>query len=298
MNTFEEPFDEKRADSNSDFRAEIDRMVDGELSDDQQRALLKRLEDSPSGWKDLALVYVEASTWKSHFAHQATSSPLENSMSRPNQTQRSSAPPQSPEQSVPAGTSSLRSSARPTKPRETADTTPNTKDPNESSASCMFAAVAVLLVFGLGVWLGRTQINDPVRRPQIADNSTSSEEGLPENDSPQLIPEELTIVADQKSTASIPESVQVVYSDGQSDVLRVVDVPLAASVPLGSPQQFDEFWNRRDSPIPAELRAELELSGHQIRESRDFWPAQLPDGRPVVIPVSRVHVANNPLAVP
>lgn len=297
MNTFEEPFDEKMADSNSDFRAEIDRMVDGELSNDRQRALLKRLEDSPSGWKDLALAYVEASAWKSHFANQTVNNPLENRMSRPDQTQRSSGSSQSLDQSAPAGTSAFLSSVRPADPQTATDADSNTTNPRQSSASSMFAAVAVLLVFGLGVWLGRTQIDDPVRRPQIADNSTSSED-LPENDSPQLMPEELTIVADQRPAASIPESVQVVYSDGQSDVLRVVDVPLAASVPLESPQQFDEFWDRRDSPIPAELRAELELSGHQIRESRDFWPAQLPDGRPVVIPVSQVHVANNPLAVP
>ena len=274
MSNFEEPFDEQ-LNSDSDFRAKIDRMVDGELSDEQQRSLLKGLEDSPSGWKTLALAYVEAATWKSHFAPQPTNVDSE----------KDSPPPYPTEMpTVQAATSESLTSERP-------------DSRNESSATNVFAVVAVLLVFGLGIWLGRTQIEDPARRSQIANNATPAED-VPKNTSPQPAPDELTIVSDQHSATSIPESVQVVYSDGQSDVLRVVDVPLAASVALESPQQFDEFWSRRNSLIPPELRAELEQSGHQIRESRDFWPAQLPDGRAVVIPVSQVHVANNPLAIP
>ena len=131
----------------------------------------------------------------------------------------------------------------------------------------------------------------------IADSIEHAQDNVdnsPAQDEPQQPVSSVAHNADR----SIPESVQVVYSDGQSDVLRVVDVPLAASIMLESPQQFDEFWDQRRSAIPAELRAELERSGHQISESREFWPAQLPDGRSVVIPVSQVRVANNPLAIP
>ncbi len=42
---------------------EIQRCVDGELSDDQQRALLTRLEGTPDGWRMLALAFVENQVW-------------------------------------------------------------------------------------------------------------------------------------------------------------------------------------------------------------------------------------------
>ena len=265
MNSFEEPYDAQKVAGDSVFWAEIDRMVDGELSDKQQRSLLERLDESPAGWKALALAYVEASAWKSHFS--APDAMAESNAAESNAT--------SPEVAEPRQPNSRR----------------------DSSSSSTFAAIAVLLVFGLGIWLGRPQVELPPGPSQIADNPEQSQ-GNVENSPTQDEPEQPTLPVARNADQSIPESVQVVYNDGQSDVLRVVDVPISKSVAFESPQQLDEFWNGRQSAIPAELRAELERSGHQIRESRDFWPAQLPDGRPVVIPVSKVHVANNPLAYP
>lgn len=42
---------------------EIQRCIDGELSEDQQRALLTRLEGTPDGWRRLALAFVENQVW-------------------------------------------------------------------------------------------------------------------------------------------------------------------------------------------------------------------------------------------
>lgn len=269
MKNFEEPFDEQNVAGDSALQTEIDRLVDGELSDEQQRSLLQRLDESPSEWKTLALAYVEASVWKSHFS--APDTMAESNAAAPNAAEPNASSPEA------------------AKPRQ-----PNSR--RDASSSSVFAAIAVLLVFGLGVWLGRTQVELPVGPSQIADNAEQPQSNV-ENSPAQDEPEQPASVA-HNTDRPIPASVQVVYNDGQSDVLRVVDVPISRSVAFESPQQLDEFWNGRQSAIPPELRAELERSGHQIRESRDFWPAQLPDGRPVVIPVSQVHVANNPLAYP
>jgi hypothetical protein len=38
----------------------LDRMVDGELSPDDQRELLARIDDEPGGWRRLALAFVES----------------------------------------------------------------------------------------------------------------------------------------------------------------------------------------------------------------------------------------------
>lgn len=44
----------------------LDRMVDGELTEHEQRELLVRLDNS--GWRKLALAYVESQTWRGAFA--------------------------------------------------------------------------------------------------------------------------------------------------------------------------------------------------------------------------------------
>jgi hypothetical protein len=42
---------------------EIDRLVDGELTESEQRELLRRLEDQPAGWRQCALAFVESQVW-------------------------------------------------------------------------------------------------------------------------------------------------------------------------------------------------------------------------------------------
>ncbi|HUG89437.1 MAG TPA: hypothetical protein VML55_01300 [Planctomycetaceae bacterium] len=46
----------------------LDRMVDGELSPKDERALLVQLDDEPAGWRQLALAFVESRTWQREFA--------------------------------------------------------------------------------------------------------------------------------------------------------------------------------------------------------------------------------------
>lgn len=275
MSTFEEPFDEQQVDTDSVLRAEIDRMVDGEFSDEQQRSLLRRLEDSQTGWKALALAYVEAATLKSQF------SPL--LMKSDSGTTGFIRGP----------SESTTTMAALPEPIDGHESIPR----NQSSATSIFAVVAVLLVFGLGIWLGRTQVELPGQPDSIADRTESPRSEIPRS----LQQEEQTPVFNDsidRDALPTPKTVQVVYSDGQSDVLRVVDVPIADSILGDGSKQLDEFWHRAESAIPTELRAELEKSGHRITESRDLWPVQLPDGRSVVIPVSQVHVANTPLVFP
>lgn len=42
----------------------IDRLVDGDLPDDERRALLLRLEAEPDGWRRCALAFLEAQAWR------------------------------------------------------------------------------------------------------------------------------------------------------------------------------------------------------------------------------------------
>jgi anti-sigma factor RsiW len=43
----------------------IDRLVDGELSNNERGELLSRLDQSADGWRTLALAFLESQTWRS-----------------------------------------------------------------------------------------------------------------------------------------------------------------------------------------------------------------------------------------
>jgi hypothetical protein len=45
----------------------LDRLVDGELNDQERRDLLSGLEDAPGGWRRCALAFLESQCWKQTF---------------------------------------------------------------------------------------------------------------------------------------------------------------------------------------------------------------------------------------
>ena len=46
----------------------FDRLVDGELDESARRALLRRLDHEPDGWKRCALAFIEAQAWRDAMA--------------------------------------------------------------------------------------------------------------------------------------------------------------------------------------------------------------------------------------
>lgn len=55
--------------------SQIDLLIDGELSPEARRELLARLDDSPDGWRRLALGFLEAQAWRDSFAEAAREAP-------------------------------------------------------------------------------------------------------------------------------------------------------------------------------------------------------------------------------
>ena len=47
---------------------QFDLLVDGELGEEDRRALLGRLDGEPGGWRRCALAFLEAQAWKREFA--------------------------------------------------------------------------------------------------------------------------------------------------------------------------------------------------------------------------------------
>src|SRR3954468_9995588 len=53
----------------------IDRLVDGELRDEERRELLLRLDAEPGGWRQCALAFLEAQSWRATFRPLAAAAP-------------------------------------------------------------------------------------------------------------------------------------------------------------------------------------------------------------------------------
>ena len=250
MNEFTEPVGQE----------ELDRMVDGELTDEEQRMLLSRLEASPENWKRLALAYVEAQMWQTTF--------------------RQTVPDAG---AVPAPASTIVDAQS-----QTADT--HGQRVRKLASVLTSVTVAVLLVsvgFGLGSWL-----NDRDRtfgEGHIA-GVDQSESGLEVAD-PEAAPTFETVVvndepAPEPETVN-PSVVQFVVHDGRSDEAQFVNVPFHDdSVPL------DEVFNVSETSVPENVREVLQQTGHEIVEEQGFLPVALPDGRQVVFPVNQVRVRN------
>ena len=53
---------------------DLDRLVDEEMSADERRAFLIRLDEAPQGWRQCALAFLEAQAWQHDLRH-ATPAP-------------------------------------------------------------------------------------------------------------------------------------------------------------------------------------------------------------------------------
>jgi hypothetical protein len=56
--------------------SQMDLLIDGELSPEARRELLAHMDDSPDGWRRLALAFLEAQSWRESFAEAARETPL------------------------------------------------------------------------------------------------------------------------------------------------------------------------------------------------------------------------------
>ena len=56
-------------------QCKVDRLVDGELSEPERRALFLELDSNPTGWKRCALAFLEAQAWQEAFEPVAVAAP-------------------------------------------------------------------------------------------------------------------------------------------------------------------------------------------------------------------------------
>jgi len=236
---------------------DLDRLVDGELSDADRRELLLRLEHEPHGWRRCALAFLEAQSWKEDLGAMCRSAATPNPVAAcagPYDTIRMAGPP-----------------AAASRPRM-------------GTLLAMAASLLVALVLGSTArdwWQVRS--GGPVApRPDLANVGTAGPSVLDASKKTSL-PPELVDAAEPGNgwkmvTLAVPP-----------DDLRGAD--RAVRLPAIEQDRLNEEWIEQfPTALPAGVLRALERTGYQVRQQRQLMPLPMKDGRRLVVPVDRVEV--------
>ena len=207
----------------------FDRLVDGEMSAEEYRALVAALDDEPGGWRKCATAFLEAQALSAELTHVRRGLDLTD----PAAVQQDVA-------SVPR------------------------RQPRKFDVPAVLAiALSFVLAFTLGALAPRFFSARP-QEPAVAGNKTSAPP-LARYPQPQLA----------------------------GNVRLVMDGPGGGSAETGDVPVYDVgtdlegFLGRERPALPAELVELLRQRGHEVVRQEQYVPAQLDDGRQVIVPVER-----------
>lgn len=273
------------ADSRSTDPSDLDRMVDGELTEEEQKSLLLEIEQQPDGWKRLALAYVEDQAWRSHFRNEQAGHDKENSGRQDGSSQRAA---------LDATVTTLT-----VRPEDSVVLNADDHWPARRFRLQPETVVAVLLALLVGFLSGGTVGDRPSEKDSstdgvIADGQDRTGDGFPDLAQPGanapaenqgVIPVEQHQSDSERSTPVPSEFVQLAVSDGRSDRPRMLDVPIR-----NVSEEGDSIFDESASVIPPDVREFFRQAGHEVHEDRRYWPVELPDGRQVLVPVNNVRL--------
>ncbi len=251
----------------------LDRMVDGELSRSEQRALLEQIEGQSSewpsdDWRRLALAYIEAQSFSSEFGAilQDEHSPID---------------PQ-PMQIETSGSRSRQTlAACDNADLQTLAGSATANRPNPFGVGRLTAmAVALLLAFGLGVMSSPDSSKDQPDGGHLVEHQQTPNpiEPAQKQERPNDDPENDVHPNDHPTRRPYLK----LALDGESS-------PIA--VPIFNVNEVSRDWVESEPmAIPAYIRDELVRRGHRVQQRRRLIPVQLENGQQVMIPVDEAEV--------
>lgn len=274
---FERPLSVLSCSSSSEElrQQEIDRLVDGELSADDEHALLLQLEDQPHGWRACALAFLEARTWGGAArAFLITPTPAV-----PTAT-ATIAPMYAAATSIPAVLESAALSS-----------TPHSAHPQFGRKAGYFSARWLNVAAGIMIaFIGGAIVREywpqvtgsrPVIVPQqlAAKNPPAAAPLTPSAPSEPATP-----------TPALPANLRLTPVDAQGQsAAAAFDVPLV---------EFPPEWQNRAGvlehnsqwELPKNFAAEMDAQGQTIRQETFFVRIRLDDGREAVLPFQRLQI--------
>ena len=247
-----------------DLLESMDRLVDGELSESERDALLRSCDDSPALWRNLALAYIEAQSWREDMGVLAQVWATDSATNR-GDVVAMDARSVSPDGNAVASSSSDGSVVWPWK----------------RNMNYMGMAAAVLISIGLGFGFG-SLVNSlgAGSGDSVAGNLLTKSNGanrVEDASVDDLAPRSGVPQSPDGRSRSVPFFVQI---EGQNGYRRV-DVPLLERDAL-------EAAETGSDSIPRLLRG-LERHGRVTQESQ-YYPVQLDDGRRAVVPIDNFRI--------
>lgn len=243
---------------------QLDRFVDGELSEAERREVLLALNreecGETCGWRRLALAFVEAQTWRQELG--TVCLPKDSRVSSLNRLESASI--DVPDNEV----------AQPT------------HRPFAARWSRIVAlAACCLFAFGVGRWSGpkEVEVTRVENRPATA----------PATFAGAVEPDESTRLAQHESPGeSTQQTLRLVLNDMLGGPPQAVDVPVVADVEIDPVDLLES-----PPSIPIAVQRALLRAGRVVHEQRQLFEVELSDGRRGVVPVSDVTVVNAGLDV-
>lgn len=243
---------------------QLDRFVDGELSEAERREVLVSLDrdacDETCGWRRLALSFVESQTLHREL--------------------RSACLQRSPH------SGSAEHSALGECGLQSADAIARSQRASVAGAlRAVVLAACCLFAFGIGRWskpvggeLARVE-NRPAPTPQTFVGPTQDDG-------------DTTLAAADSPLAETRQTLRLVLDDLLGGPPQSVDVPVL------SDSQIDPVeWLDSPPSIPADVRRALLRAGCLVHEQRQLFEVEMSDGRRGIVPVSDVTVVNAGLDV-
>ena len=241
------------AEFSSEEQQQLDRLVDGELSEAERRTLLASFDARPDAWRRCALAFLEAQSWRGEMRVLGHSS-VEN-----------------------------RAAASPLTRLSPARGEGNTVRPvsrwwRESYGGLPLAMAACFLLALSVAWV----LRPPALGPDVVDDASVSGSviGALAAVDPSAIPK---ADRDLGPAGEHWDTVTLVMDDGRQGRQEI-------QYPFSDGEAADDNWLDRPEPVvPRELRAALERLGHHVNERRQLVPVDLEDGRRMIVPVDDVE---------
>jgi hypothetical protein len=235
-----------------DDDARFDRLVDGELSAEEYRALVASLDDEPSGWRRCALAFLESQALAGEMAGVRRSMTLGDDGNNPT----ASVPPATAHAQQQRGPGALR------------------------LTTLLAMAASFVVAFGLGIaaplWFGAP--NGPIitENPGSApDTAVAVNTGAPADSANQL----------RHASFKPIGNLQFLVDGPGGSTTPVGDVPYY-DLP-GSMEQW--LANERPALSPEVLQT-LQDRGHRVERQVEYMPVLLEDGRQVIVPIERYQI--------
>lgn len=244
-------------------RESLDRLVDGEMPDEERRNLLISLDSAPNGWRKCALAFLEAQSLRQDLSFLAKTPELNG--------ETLSIPPNSSEVAI-SSAMSKSPAPRAARPASSIPWTP------------LAVAASFGIAFALGLGAKGFFSNSGDRRadssaPRVQEASAGNR-AEPRTNSP-----------DPHFSGTPPNGRPSRYARVRYPAAEGGDWIEEVHVPLADAERLDERLFRADpAEIPRDVRDSLERLGYQVESKRRLIPSSTGDGRSVVVPVDSIDI--------